>query len=110
MTSYTFTVQGSAPEPYTVIVSRKGDNLTATCTCPAGQNGTHCKHRLRILLGDESDIVSDNIAEVSLAADLLAGTDVERAVTLLGEAEEQLSIAKRLVRDRKKMLARVLVD
>lgn len=37
-----FLVQGSAPEPYVVEFFRRGSNLTAECTCPAGLLGQHC--------------------------------------------------------------------
>lgn len=37
-------VSSSSGEVYFIEVSRKGQNLTCTCTCPAGSHGTHCKH------------------------------------------------------------------
>jgi hypothetical protein len=40
-----FLVQGSAPSPCKVVFVKEDKNLTATCTCPAGQNGQYCKHR-----------------------------------------------------------------
>jgi len=49
--SVSFSVQGSAPEPYHVLFRRNGANLSAYCTCPAGENGMYCKHRIRILQG-----------------------------------------------------------
>ena len=59
-----FLVQGSAPEPYHVLFRRNGANLSAYCTCPAGENGMHCKHRIRILQGLAEGIVSENVADV----------------------------------------------
>ena len=41
-----FLIQGSQVEPYEVIFSKVGDNLTASCNCPAGEKGYHCKHRI----------------------------------------------------------------
>jgi uncharacterized Zn finger protein len=55
-----FIVQGSADEPYKVTFRRKGNNLSAYCTCPAGENGQYCKHRFRILAGCDDGIVSEN--------------------------------------------------
>jgi uncharacterized Zn finger protein len=43
-----FLVQGSAEEPYKVTFRKKGNNLSAYCTCPAGENGQYCKHRIEV--------------------------------------------------------------
>jgi uncharacterized Zn finger protein len=53
MDKASFLVQGSAAEPYKVIFKLRDDkNLSAYCTCQAGQKGTHCKHRINILRGE----------------------------------------------------------
>ena len=47
-----FLVQGSAFHPYEVkFLKRSEKNLSAYCTCPAGDNGQYCKHRFSILEG-----------------------------------------------------------
>lgn len=45
-----FLVQGSAEEPYKVTFKKNGSNLSAYCTCPAGENCQFCKHRFRMAL------------------------------------------------------------
>jgi uncharacterized Zn finger protein len=102
METLEFLVQGSASEPYRVLFRRDGANLSGYCTCPAGENGMYCKHRIRILHGLVEAVVSDNGTDVGIVASWLAGTDVETAlqtVTLLeGEAERikrELSAAKK---------------
>ena len=49
--SIRFLVQGSSAEPYEVTFVKRGENLSASCTCPDGQNRLSCKHRLNILEG-----------------------------------------------------------
>ena len=61
-----FLVQGSAEEPYKVTFRKTGNNLSAYCTCPAGENGQHSKHRMNILRGITSGIVSGNEAKVQV--------------------------------------------
>ena len=105
-----FLVQGSAEEPYKVTFQKKGNNLSAYCTCPAGENGQSCKHRFRIFDGRDEGIVSGNKDEVMIVKSWLPGTDVEAALLevaekdiLLEKAKEDLSIAK-------KKLARTMRD
>jgi uncharacterized Zn finger protein len=76
MNELRFLVQGSAVEPYQVVFRKNGNNLTATCSCPAGQIKKHCKHRLNLLLGEPLKIVenAENTGQVPIIA---KGTDVE---------------------------------
>ena len=53
-----FQVRGSQPEPYTVVFIREGDRLTGSCTCEGAASGQNCKHRLALLNGDVSAVVS----------------------------------------------------
>lgn len=66
-----FLVQGSQTEPYKVKFYLDGNSLTASCTCQAGEMGTYCNHRLRILLGNPVDIVSDNLDDIEIVLEHL---------------------------------------
>jgi uncharacterized Zn finger protein len=103
-----FLVQGSAPDPYEVVFDKKGGNLTATCSCPAGLMGQYCKHRFRILAGNSEGIVSENIEDATTVQGWLAGSDVEMAIHNLGLAEAELDQAKKKVGAAKKALARAM--
>jgi hypothetical protein len=105
-----FLVQGSAPDPYNVVFKKIGNNLTASCTCPAGVVGQHCKHRIRIMLGDQTGIISKNLATVSVIQKWLCGTDVEKALHDLHDAEQHFEEAKNRISLCKKRLARSLRD
>ena len=70
-----FLVQGSSAEPYETFV-QAGKELSASCTCQAGQNGSHCKHRLNILEGSQYDHDTDVIIIKQLTTKtLFAGED-----------------------------------
>ena len=101
-----FFVQGSALEPYKVTFQKSGSKLSAYCTCPAGDNGQYCKHRFNILGGITDDIVSDNKTSVDIVASWLSGTDVEKALVDVINADEQFEIAKCNLTSAKKNLAR----
>jgi len=106
-----FLIQGSAAEPYETVFDRKGDNVTATCSCPAGAKGPmgqYCKHRFRILRGDTEGIVSTNIEDVKIVQGWIAGSNIEIEVRKLAEGEADLERAKKKVAAAKKALARVM--
>jgi uncharacterized Zn finger protein len=105
-----FEVQGSAKEPYTVLFLKSGNNLSAYCTCPAGQNGMYCKHRFGILKGSTKGIVSDNADQVEIVASWLAGSDVEAAMQNVKQAEDVVAAAKTKLTKAKQALAATMRD
>lgn len=109
MDTIQFKVQGSAAEPYTTVFMRDGTNLTANCTCPAGQIGQHCKHRLRILSGDPAGIVGGHENEILMVRSWMKGTLVESALNNLAEAQRRFDEAKKELEKGKKKLARALI-
>jgi hypothetical protein len=105
-----FLVQGSSKDPYRVTFRKTGNNLSAYCTCPAGENDQHCKHRMNILRGITSGIVSGNEAKVRVVTSWLPGTDVEVALSAVLDAEKKYEKAKLELSSPKKRLARAFID
>lgn len=103
-----FHVQGSSADPYLITFIKDADGLVATCTCPAGAVGQYCKHRLAILAGDASAVVSGNQADAETIVAWLTGTPVSIAMNALSTAEGQLEEAKRAVAAAKKRLSQAL--
>jgi len=111
MPSLHFFVQGSDPEPYEVkIVQRENMNVSAYCSCAAGEKGLHCKHRVRILRGQIDDIVSDNQDDVKTVVSWISGSDIETAIYDLMRAEEELESLKKRITSFKKSLARAMLN
>jgi hypothetical protein len=54
--------------------------LNADCNCPAGQYGNFCQHRIKLLRGDGSQIVSDNLDDLVKVVNALPGTGLESAL------------------------------
>ena len=100
-----FLVQGSSLEPYNVIFQNDDSVLSATCTCQAGTMGQVCKHRLSILEGSASGIVSGNESEIATVISWLPGSKLALAMSSLAEAEAELEKAKKRVASSKKQLA-----
>ncbi len=108
MEELVFQVKGSSPKPYEITFIKDGDSLTALCTCPAGQFGNSCKHRIAIIDGDASAVSSANAEQVPRIVEWLAGTDVETALTAMRQAEKDPDKTKADVADLKKTLARAM--
>jgi hypothetical protein len=105
-----FLVQGSAKEPYEVEFMKKDNNLTASCTCPAGENGIYCKHRFNIMKGLDIGIVSQNKSDAAKIKTWIAGTDVEMALIDVNEKEKISERAKRELSEAKKRLSKAMRD
>jgi uncharacterized Zn finger protein len=105
-----FLVQGSESDPYRVVFRRIEDNFTATCTCKGAEMGQVCKHRVNLLKGDITGLVSGNSDQLNHLPEMFAGTDVERAYEKLIEAEATVEAAKLEFSRCKKALARAMHD
>jgi hypothetical protein len=90
-----FQVHGTSGEIYLVEAERIGTFLRMTCSCQAADYGIHCHHRLELLAGDASAVVSGNAADVSTLVDMLAGSTLEAALADLHKAEAIQQAAKR---------------
>ena len=105
-----FLVQGSSPEPYEVVFTRQGVNLTATCTCPAGTVGQNCKNRFALMAGESTGVVGGDTDKIESVVEMLDGTDVAEALAGVNAAEERLADAKKILANYKKKLARAMRD
>lgn len=103
-----FLVKGSSADPYELTFIKDGTSLTALCTCPAGQFGSPCKHRIAILDGQFAAISSGNADQAPKIKDWLAGTDVEAALAELRAAEQSAECSKDELAALKKKLARAM--
>lgn len=103
-----FLVQGSSEEPYEVVFYRDSDSLYAECNCQAGMFRQYCKHRIRILNGENIDVVSDNLDDIDTIQLWLQGTELESMLKSIEEAENIVSEAKRKLSDAKKGLAQIM--
>jgi len=84
------------------------NNLNAFCTCPAGDNGQYCKHRFGILSGNTKSIVSENQGDVSIIQSWLPGSDLEKALKEMAEAEHESDLARKRLSLAKKMVAKAM--
>ena len=105
-----FLVKGSSPEPYKVTFTKKGANISAYCTCPAGENGQYCKHRFGILAGSSANVVSANSDDIALVSSWLPGSDIETAWVEVKRLEHEAEQIKSQLYQAKKALANAMRD
>jgi len=106
-----FEVQGSAAEPYSVVFKKRSEtNLSAYCSCPAGENGQYCKHRFNILDGATRGIVSGNLDDLKVVQSWLVGTDLEKALVRMRELEAQADTINKALAAAKKEVAKAMRD
>jgi len=104
-----FLVQGSEPLPYKVLFKKSGEKLNATCTCRAGQMGQLCKHRLSILNGDKSAVVSENTDQVAEVTSWLEGSNVAEAISEVVSLEAEKKRIEGKLKIAKKLVAKALI-
>ncbi len=103
-----FKVKGSSSDAYELTFIKDGDSLTALCTCPAGQFGGLCKHRVAIIDGKSESVSSDNADQVEKIVAWAVGTDVEAALAELRAGEKNKDLSKNDIKALKKNVARVM--
>jgi uncharacterized Zn finger protein len=105
----TVNIEGSSGTPYIVSIIREEDSLKTSCTCPAGEMRTHCKHRIELFAGNLASVrgtTEPNLAqEISI---MLKGTAVESALQAVEAAEIEAKAAKDKVKRAKRALDRVM--
>ncbi|MGL4767465.1 MAG: SWIM zinc finger family protein [Formosimonas sp.] len=111
MEKIVFEVKGSALKPYKVVFVRRSiSNISAFCTCPAGEYGQYCKHRFTILEGELKGLVNPNLNDVETIQSWLIGTDVEKYLLKMRELEKAAKKIKSELSSTKKNLAKALHD
>jgi hypothetical protein len=102
-------VEGSTGNEYVVHFERDGELLHTSCTCSAGQNRMHCKHRLELMDGSLGRLVTTEHGAVrEQIAEMLRGTNVEQALRNFREAEDFDKAARAQLKEAKKALDRAL--
>lgn len=98
-------VAGSSGSRYEVQFVREDAQVYAYCTCKAGVNGLHCKHRVALLAGDRSAVTSSNVTELEALASWLPGSDLAAALDEFEAADREAKAANSRLSKAKKILA-----
>jgi hypothetical protein len=108
LSSLRFSILGSTGNVYEIAASRQGPRFTMNCTCEAAVNGLHCRHRMALLDGECTDLVSGNQEDVEKLKILFEGTDAQRYYRELVQLEAELEALKKQVKNHKHAFARAM--
>lgn len=92
---------------YEVTLDGGANGFAFMCTCPAGTKGQVCKHRMNLIEGDDSDVISGS-HPVEALADALAGSAIVDALAQVYMLEGAVEAAKDELRKAKKVLSRAM--
>lgn len=109
MERHEFTIKGSAEDPYQIVFTRAGGIIVGLCSCPAGQNGMACKHRLGILTGDKKICADLDTACLESVRSWLPGSAIALALEDLAAAEQALAEVQADIKNAKKRLSQGLL-
>lgn len=102
-------IEGSTGTVYRVYFLREGSVLKTSCSCPAGERRTHCKHRLLLFAGDDSRVRGDRPSALKqIISAMLQGTDVQSALNSLTQAKVEVSAAEARLKSAKRILDRAM--
>lgn len=105
-------VQQADQEPCQLLFRREGSNMTATCSCTPEEREGLCPHRLAVLLGDTADLtlLEGDPRDLADVATLLKGTDIEKALETLVEADRMMQQASRGYHQAKEQMIKAMKD
>lgn len=104
-----FIVQSrSSGEEYEILLLKGPKSIALHCSCPAGANGQHCKHRVALIDGDDADVISSSHTVEDLIA-AIAGSEIETLVARMRKQEAVVADAQAELKKLKKALGRAMI-
>lgn len=102
--------KSSSGDPYTVRFYLEENEISAFCSCPAGENRKLCKHVKRIIVGDDSILFDNNQRKVLLEiGSHLERTSIPSLLSKLNESEIMLENVQKNIKKAKKALEKAIL-
>ncbi|MBE6442289.1 MAG: hypothetical protein E7022_08200 [Desulfovibrio desulfuricans] len=102
-----FTVSGDSGHDYELSIGHSEDGMYFRCSCPAGQNGQLCKHRLRILQGDDSAMYYTDENTMLLLNNFRSLPEIKSILAKKYEIEQEQERLKKELNKLKKKMGRI---
>jgi NAD-dependent DNA ligase len=97
----------SSGSKYIVGVFEEGGKPVMTCTCPAGEMGTFCKHRIALIDGDFADVIRSTHDPKEIAT-VLVGSELSASILRKRKQEQTIKDAQAELKMIKKGVARLM--
>jgi len=96
---------------YEVQIVRESGKLSIFCSCPAGEFGRYCKHKVSLLTGETSLLTASNqVKSVSEMQEWVKESGYPSLLTEIDSAEKEAKKAQSRLQDLKKSLERAMKD
>lgn len=110
MSRLSFKVESSRTgELYSLSAYQTKTGLRFSCTCAAGDNGSYCKHRVNLLMGDISGLKGRNVDDVEKLRVMFDGSPAIAIITDIAQLEGEAEALKAKLKTRKRDLAIALM-
>jgi hypothetical protein len=97
--------KSSSMEPHCVTFTFLAGRLSVHCNCEAGIYGKLCKHKVRLLSGDESMLFAKDMkADLAMIQEWVKQTDFPEMVKAFREAETSVEEAQRALKKQRAAL------
>lgn len=102
--------KSSSGNPYTVRFYLEENEISAFCTCPAGENRKLCKHVMQIINGDDSILYDSNQKKVFMKIIYhVQRTNIPFLLSELNESEILLENVQKNVKKAKQAIEKVVL-
>ncbi len=105
METFKLVVKGSTPYEQSIGIS--GNNFFYTCTCSAGMQNQLCKHRLKVLNGDFSEVLEGEDHAKRIVPGFVE-TSEYLLLTEINELQKQQDQITKLISEKKKLMGKLL--
>jgi len=109
MTVIILSAKSSSGDSYDVTFVKKNETLSVSCDCQAGVYGKLCKHKLRLLLGDESMLYDpDQVCDLTIIRQWVIQSEYDKFLSEYTATIDAIEEAKRIEIAIRHKLERVL--
>ena len=108
MKKISYKVQGSAKNPYSIIIKKNNNKIQCLCDCNAGRSKMHCKHWMGVFEGKKQEYIGISKEQLDELKSWLLGSDVEQAwndYQIIKEKEDNLK--KQIALEKKKIMKKL---
>lgn len=109
MQNTTFEVLGSEGDVYRITFVQASGGVRVSCTCRAGMSGLFCKHRLALMAGDRSRMVSPELAsDLDAVMSWPEFAPIKEQITKLHQVQSQIDELEKVEAGLKKAVAKAV--
>ena len=92
MKKISYKVQGSAKNPYSIVIKKNNNKIQCLCDCDAGRNKMHCKHWMSVFEGKKQEYIGISKEQLDEIKSWLSGSDVEQAWMVIKKSKKKRMI------------------